>query len=265
MTRLSPDAASYGRRRAPPTAALFSGGIAGAEKPARAKPDVFLIDDDPSVQRAVSALLEAAGYEVRAYDTGQAFLEAALRDGTLQANALRDGAIENGARDEEARAILLLDVCMPGIQGLDLQERLNADGVHLPVIVMTAHGDVPMAVRAMRNGATDFLEKPFTVAEITSALQRAEAALDDAGRKGDVRKGGLQGGASQALQACFNSLSPREAQVFHEIVSGATNKEIARLLGVSPRTIEVHRHNIMQKMRAANFAELVRMGVALGV
>ena len=199
---------------------------------------VFLVDDDVAVQHGVSALLAAADYDVTVFGSGDEFLE---RMNTLDLD----------------HAVALVDVCMPGIQGLELQEKLHKDGVALPIIVMTAHGDVPMAVRAMRNGAVDFLEKPFTVDEVTAALDRALA----------MRKQSTPATEKPpaTLETKFAELTPRELSVFQEIVAGATNKEIARSLDISPRTIEVHRHNIMRKMEAGNLAELVRMAVALNI
>ncbi len=199
---------------------------------------VFLVDDDPAVRRGVSALLKAANFKVASFDCAEAFLK------------------DLDALDLD-HAVLLLDVCMPGLQGLELQEQLIAQGVALPVVVMTAHGDVPMAVRAMRNGAADFLEKPFTVNEATDALSRA---LNPAARAGSPRRQ-----PSGALYRAYETLTPRERDVLHQIVSGATNKEIARDFGISPRTVDVHRQKVMMKMKASSFAELVRMAVALGV
>ncbi len=201
------------------------------------KGKVFLVDDDPAVQRGVSALLKAADYAVTAFPSGDAFLDAI-------------SGLDLGG------AVLLVDVRMPGIQGLELQEKLRTDGVTLPVVVMTAHGDVPMAVRAMQNGAASFLEKPFTVDEVTAALDRA---LDRS------LAGGAAGPAPEALTARLETLTPREREVMIEIVKGGANKEIARTLDVSPRTIEVHRQKVMTKMEAGSVAELVRMGLALGL
>ena len=210
--------------------------MARATRPRRG--NVFLVDDDVAVQRGVAALLKAADYETNVFGSGDQFL-AQLSDLTL---------------DE---AVLLVDVCMPGIQGLELQEQLVNDGVRLPVIVMTAHGDIPMAVRAMRNGAIDFLQKPFTVDEVTDALERALSQ----GRTSPV----MANGATAALLDRYESLTPREKEVLREIVKGATNKEIARTFSVSPRTIEVHRQKLMQKMDADSLAALVRMAVALHI
>ena len=199
---------------------------------------VYLVDDDVAVQHGVSALLAAADYDVVVFGSGDEFLE-----------RINEIDLEH--------AVALVDVCMPGIQGLELQEKLYKDGVALPIIVMTAHGDVPMAVRAMRNGAVDFLEKPFTVDEVTAALDRALAMQKPSTPATEK--------PPATLEAKFAELTPRELSVFREIVAGATNKEIARSLDISPRTIEVHRHNIMRKMEAGNLAELVRMAVALNI
>ncbi len=202
------------------------------------KGDIFLVDDDIAVQRGVAALLTAADYNVTVFKSAEEFLS------TL-------------SKLDLINAALLVDVCMPGIQGLELQEQLKAQGVELPCIVMTAHGDIPMAVRAMRNGAIDFLEKPFTVDEVTTALDRAlalpqEVVITPQTVPPDWREN-------------LAKLTPREHEVLRGIVDGNTNKEIARLLDVSPRTIEVHRQKIMLKMNAHSFAELVRMAVALNV
>ncbi|MBT8472285.1 MAG: response regulator transcription factor [Marinicaulis sp.] len=199
---------------------------------------VFLVDDDVAVRRGVAALLSAAEYETTTFKSGEEFL-----------SALPDLELAN--------AVMLVDVCMPGIQGLELQEQLNKDGVDLPVIVMTAHGDIPMAVRAMQNGAIDFLQKPFTVDEVTTALERA---LSVSPRRQSPLKD-----ASPELRSHHQSLTPRENDVFREIVGGNTNKEIARILAISPRTVEVHRQKIMSKMEAENLAELVRMAVTLNI
>ena len=202
------------------------------------KGGVFLIDDDAAVRRGVAALLTAADYTVSIFKSGEEFLS------EIDSLDIVDAA-------------LLVDVCMPGIQGLELQEQLNRDGVDLPVIVMTAHGDIPMAVRAMRNGAVDFLEKPFTVEEVTTALVRALTISRPFVKAAHM--------ASPELSENYNSLTPRESEVLRDVVGGSTNKEIARSLNVSPRTVEVHRQNMMAKMNAKSFAELVRMAVALDI
>jgi len=203
-----------------------------------AKGSVFLVDDDLAVQRGIAALLAAADYQVVVFSSGEDFL-----------SKLEMLDVDSAA--------MIVDVCMPGIQGLELQEQLSNDGVQLPVIVMTAHGDIPMAVKAMRNGAVDFLEKPFTAAEITSALERAFSLARPLVSR-------LQA-SSREHNKRYKSLTPREHQVLNEIIAGNTNKEIARNLDISPRTIEVHRHKIMQKMNAGSFAELIRMVVTLNI
>lgn len=198
--------------------------------------DVFLVDDDVAVRRGVAALLTAADYHVETSKSAEEFLE--------KLDSL-----------DRSNAVLLVDICMPGIPGLELQEKLAEDCVDLPVIVMTAHGDVPLAVRAMRNGAVDFLEKPFTVDEVTTALDRALSL---------IRSENMPAKAAQPeLTGKFESLTPREKEVLQGIVDGDTNKEIARRLDVSPRTIEAHRQKIMLKTDAKNFAELIRMTVTL--
>lgn len=197
---------------------------------------VLLVDDDLAVRRGIGALLVAANYAVLAFQSGDDFLRR------------RDAM-------ELSKAAMLLDVYMPGIHGLDLQKRLKEEGVDLPVIVMTAHGDVPMAVRAMRNGAVDFLEKPFTADEMIGALERAFSQIRSP-------RGRLKEPPTE-VRKNHDSLSAREREVLAGIIEGATNKVLARELNISPRTVEVHRRNIMAKMNADSFAELVRMAVLI--
>lgn len=196
---------------------------------------VCLIDDDAAVQRGVSVLLSAAGYDSSVYGSAEEFL----------------GALPDLDR---ANSIILVDVCMPGMQGPQLQSRLKADGVAIPLIIMTAHGDIPMATRAMREGAVDFLEKPFTAEELTQALDRAFALSNAHSR--------VRAAAPEDAAQRVNALTPREREVLVAIVDGQSSKLIGRELGLSPRTVEVHRRNIMTKMKASSFAELIRMAVA---
>lgn len=202
------------------------------------KRSILLVDDDAAVQRGVAALLTAVGYETTIFASAEEFLS------RLASLDLDD-------------SVMLVDVCMPGIQGLELQEQLNEENIDLPVVVMTAHGDIPMAVRAMRNGAVDFLQKPFTVDEVTAALDRAFVSASAPAKSANP--------ATPELEASYKTLTPRENDVLQEIVNGHTNKEIARELAISPRTVEVHRQKIMSKMNASNLAELVRMAVTLNI
>jgi FixJ family two-component response regulator len=197
---------------------------------------VLLVDDDIAVRRGIGALLVAANYAVLAFQSGDDFLRR------------RDAM-------ELSKAAMLLDVYMPGIHGLDLQKLLREEDVDFPVIVMTAHGDVPMAVRAMRNGAVDFLEKPFTADEMIGALERAFSHIRSP-------RGRLKESPAE-VRKDYGSLSAREREILAGIIEGATNKEIARELNISPRTVEVHRRHVMAKMNADSFAELIRMAVLI--
>jgi two-component system response regulator FixJ len=192
---------------------------------------VHLIDDDDGVRQSLAFLLATAGLAVRVYESGVAFL-AAL--GTLQPGCI------------------VSDVRMPGIDGLELQRRLKALGVHLPVIIMTGHADVPLAVEAMKAGAVDFIEKPFDDEVLLSAIRIAldrYNALDH------------QGAEAVQIQTRLQSLSPRERQVLDGLLAGHPNKTIAYDLKLSPRTVEVHRANVMMKMGANSLSALVRMAV----
>jgi two-component system, LuxR family, response regulator FixJ len=192
---------------------------------------VHLIDDDDGVRQSLAFLLATAGLAVRVYESGVAFL-AAL--GTLQPGCI------------------VSDVRMPGIDGLELQRRLKALGIHLPVIIMTGHADVPLAVEAMKAGAVDFIEKPFDDAVLLSAIR---AALD---RYNELDH---QDAEAVQIQTRLQSLSPRERQVLDGLLAGHPNKTIAYDLKLSPRTVEVHRANVMMKMGANSLSALVRMAV----
>jgi two-component system response regulator FixJ len=196
---------------------------------------VHVIDDDEAMRESLSFLLKAAKVAVSAYDSADAFL-AKLQD-------IKGGCI-------------VTDVRMPGMSGLDLLKRLRELNNQMPVIVITGHGDVPLAVEAMKYGASDFLEKPF----------------DDDTLLGAVRKALSENTASQedhALRAAVTqrmaSLSARERQVLEGLLAGHANKTIAYDLGISPRTIEIYRANVMTKMEAASLSEVVRMALAAGV
>jgi two-component system response regulator FixJ len=153
-----------------------------------------------------------------------------------------------------AKACLVTDLRMPDMSGVELLEKLGAAGLLIPAVVITGHGDVPMAVSAMKAGAVDFIEKPFEDRTLIDAITRAASRLEDASEiSADIA----------TLRARLNSLSEREQQVLSSVVAGAANKTIAYDLDISPRTVEVHRANIMSKMQAKSLPELVRMTIAL--
>jgi two-component system response regulator FixJ len=190
---------------------------------------VYLVDDDDAVRHALGVFLESAGFEVSVYASAAAFLE--------QSYSANDG-------------VLLLDQRMPGMSGMELQARLGQLGVYLPVIFITGHGDVQMSVAAMKAGAMDFLEKPFDNSEL---LQRIREALN----KGESKRREWEQ-QSEAEQRCA-SLTARELEVMRYIVQGDSNRAIAEQLGLSNRTVEVHRARVMAKMAADSLPDLVRM------
>jgi two-component system, LuxR family, response regulator FixJ len=190
---------------------------------------VHIVDDDEAVRQSLAFLLGSAGLTVRLYDSATAFL-AGLPE-------LKGGC-------------LITDMRMPGMTGLELLHELRAKSCGLPAIVVTGHGDVPLAVEAMKAGAVDFIEKPFDQEAILSAVQ---AALD--------RAGGGDNGDGQAIKARLGTLSERERQVLDGLIAGHPNKTIAHDLGISPRTVEVYRANLMAKMAARSLSELIRMAI----
>ncbi|MBR1217788.1 response regulator transcription factor FixJ [Bradyrhizobium sp. U87765 SZCCT0131] len=197
--------------------------------------NVYVIDDDPAMRDSLDFLLGSAGFTVTLFETAVSFLEA------LPAIAF---------------GCVVSDVRMPGIDGIELLKRLKAGTRVLPIIVMTGHGDIPLAVEAMKLGALDFLEKPFEderlVGMIETALAQGEGqAQNDA--------------ATAEIIARIDSLSPRERQVLEGLITGASNKQIARDYDISPRTIEVYRANVMTKMQANSVSELVRFAIRGGL
>ena len=192
---------------------------------------VHVIDDDDDARESLAFLLETADVEVHTYDSAVAFLK---------------------ALPQVTAGCILTDVRMPEIDGMELLRRLNQDGVTLPVIVMTGHGDVPLAVEAMKLGAVDFLEKPFDddalLTSVRMALSRNRADSEQELLKTEIRER-------------LASLSPREQQVLDGLVAGHPNKTIAFDLGISARTVEVYRANLMTKMQARSLSELVRMAL----
>jgi len=196
---------------------------------------IYLVDDDPAVRDSLSVLLEVEGFQVVAFESGEAFLAAWTPD---------------------RRGGLLLDVRMPGMDGLELLERLHRLDPALPVVVMTGHGDVPLAVRAMKAGALDFVEKPLAQ---TTLLEAVRALLaHDAERESRRREEG-------AVRERLAGLTPREREVLDRLVAGQPNKVIAYELGISARTVEVHRGRVMEKMAAKSLSHLVRMALQGGV
>lgn len=193
------------------------------------EPTVFVVDDDAAVRDSLVELIESVGLKVETFASAQTFLE---------------------TYDPDKAGCLVLDVRMPGMSGWDLQEELNRRQAILPIIFITGHGDVPMAVEAMQRGAAEFIQKPFRdqnlLDRITRALQRnAENRKVLEKRRLSARR--------------LNALTVRERQVLERVVAGKANKVIAIELGISQRTVEIHRARMMEKMRAANLAELINM------
>ncbi|BAF90653.1 transcriptional regulatory protein fixJ [Azorhizobium caulinodans ORS 571] len=196
---------------------------------------VHVIDDDDAVRESLAFLLESSGLAVTQHTSAAAFLDAGV-------------PLDRGC--------IVTDVRMPGISGLELLKELNARGAHMAVIVMTGHGDVPLAVEAMKLGAADFLEKPFDDAAIIAAVRASLGRSAEQGRQEDARS---------EVGKRIAGLSQRERQVLECLVNGLANKTIAYDLGISPRTVEVYRANVMTKMKAASLPELVRMALLAGV
>jgi RNA polymerase sigma factor (sigma-70 family) len=192
-------------------------------------PVVMVVDDDSGVRNAMRILLKSVGIDAMVYASAQEFL---------------------GAWQPSQAGCLVLDIRMPGMSGLELQQQLNLRGAVVPVIFMTGHGDIPMAVEAMQHGAFDFLQKPFRDQDLLDRIQRAIAR--DAERRESL-------GEHARIEAHLESLTAREREVLDLMVKGKQNKQIAQDLGVSPRTIEIHRSRVMEKMDAHSVAELVRM------
>ena len=189
---------------------------------------IFLVDDDAAVCHALTVFLDASGYCVRTFPSAEAFMEEA------------QGLVEG---------VMLLDQRMTGMSGLELQAELVKGGIDLPIIFITGHGDVQMSVKAIKAGAIDFLEKPFSNEDLLASIREAFLHADD-GKKHNDRVA--------RLRARNASLTVREQEVLQHVVAGMSNKNLAELLGVSDRTIEVHRSRVMKKMGAESLPDLVR-------
>lgn len=195
------------------------------------EPTVFIVDDDQAVVRSLRWLIESVQLEVETFASAQEFLD---------------------GYDAAQPGCLVLDVRMPGMSGIELQERLAAQRIRVPIIFITGHGDVQMAVRAVQAGAFDFIEKPFNDQDLLDRIQRA-ISFDSERRERDTQRA--------QLSALFVSLTPREREVMDLVVGGMSNKAVANTLGLSAKTVEVHRAKVMEKMRARSVSDLVRMSM----
>lgn len=199
------------------------------------KQTVFVVDDDDAVRDSMTMLLRSVGLPVEAFSSGIAFLE---------------------RYRPELTGCIVLDIRMPKMSGLEVQQRLREIGARLPVIFITGHGDIPMAVQAIKEGAADFIQKPFRDQDLLDRIHSA-LAEDSRLRSEDTHRA--------SLTACYASLTEREREVMGMVVAGKANKVIALDLNLSQRTVEIHRARVMEKMEARSLADLVKMAIDLGV
>jgi two-component system, LuxR family, response regulator FixJ len=206
-----------------------SRGVRAGYAERNAMSEIFVVDDDPSVGAALSIILSSAGFEITSFVEGEAFLTAAR------------------SRTPDC---ILLDLYLSDCSGLDLLRRLDAQRYAAPILIISGRGDIPTAVEAIRNGALDFIEKPFAAAALVTRVRAVISAWQNRTREGDLLAYSFPG---------HDRLTARERDVLGRIVQGASNKEASRQLGISPRTVEVHRAHIMEKLRAKNAADLMRI------
>ncbi len=207
-----------------------------SREPASARePIVFVIDDDASMRRALSNLFESVGLKVEVFGSAPEMLDSKLPD---------------------VASCLVLDIRLPGLSGLDFQTELAKANIHIPIIFMTGHGDIPMTVRAMKGGAVDFLTKPFRDQDMLDAVVMA---IERDRKRREVEK------VVANLNALFETLTPREREILALVASGLMNKQIAAELGLAEITVKIHRGHIMKKMGARSLADLVRKAETLGV
>ena len=199
------------------------------------EPTVYVVDDDDAVRNSLRFLIESTGFRVATFASSRGFL---------------------AGYDSDVPGCLVLDIRLPDSSGLDLQQQLVAEGIAVPVIIVTGHGDVPIAVRAMRTGAIDFIEKPYDDQVLLDRIRQA-VELDIRNRRDRAQR--------QDILARLALLTPREREVLDGVVSGFANKQVAGDLGISTKTVEAHRAHVMEKMRVESLAELVRLVQIAGV
>ncbi len=214
--------------------AIDKNAVSSAALPAT--PDVFLVDDDPSVRRALARLIKSAGHQVQTFASAREFLQ-------------------TGAAAQEA-ACLVLDVRMPGLTGIELQRQLQILNRNVPIVFMTGHGNIPMSVQAMKAGAVDFLPKPVKDTDLLRAIEQALArAVHDRAERNEL----------EDVRERVERLTPREREVMVLVVRGLLNKQIAFELGTVEKTIKVHRARVMEKMQVDSLADLVRLAEKIGI
>ena len=196
---------------------------------------IYIVEDDAAMRKSLSRLAASAGYDARIFDSAEAFLSSEL---------------------DPLPSCLVLDVRLPGLDGLELQERIAEKGIFVPIVFISGHGDIPMSVKAMRRGAVDFLPKPFDDEDLLAAAEKALAQsarlLEDRSRRDHVR-------------SRVQKLTPREHEIMCWVITGKLNKQIAGELGISEKTVKVHRGRVMEKMQVDSVAELVRLAEEAGV